>query len=107
MIWPIRYFFITAGTGRLRYGFCFRSFKLTEWTAKLGVRNLHHIKSQKRTRGDNFTEVDGGFSKKEKVLTEQVHPTETQNLLGKEARRIMDNIFRVRPVGRRSRGGQA
>ncbi len=36
MIWSIRYFFITAGTGRLRYEFCFRSFKVTEWTAKLG-----------------------------------------------------------------------
>jgi hypothetical protein len=36
MIWTIRYFFITAGTGGLRYELCFRSFKLTEQTAKFG-----------------------------------------------------------------------
>ena len=67
MIWPIRYFFITAGTGRLRYEFCFRSFKLTEWTAKLGVRNLHHIKVKSIRGVDNFIEVDGGVLKKKKV----------------------------------------
>jgi len=44
MIWAIRYFFITAGTGGLRYELCFRSFKLTEQTAKFGGRDLHRIK---------------------------------------------------------------
>ena len=38
------YFFITAGTGGLRYELCFRSSKLTEQAAKLGHEILHRIK---------------------------------------------------------------
>ena len=61
MIWAIRYFFITAGTGGLRYEFCFRSFKLTERTAKIGYETC--IASRKAGDG-----VNGGFPQQKKTL---------------------------------------
>jgi hypothetical protein len=53
MIWAIN-FFITAGTGGLRYEFCFRSFKLTEQTAKFG----HEICIASKSKGTR-DEVNG------------------------------------------------
>ena len=99
----IRYFFITAGTGRLRYEFLLPFLQTDRVDGKTRVRNLHHIKV-KSVRGVTMSLKSMVVFLKRKCMTEQVYPTETQNLLGKEAR--ADNIFRVRPVGRRSRGGQ-
>jgi len=104
MIWPIRYFFITAGTGRLRYEFLLPFLQTGRVDGKPRVRNLHHIKV-KSVRGVTISLKSMVVFLKKKMYDRTSVPDRNSKLAWERGKgRII--FFRVQPVGRRSRGGQ-